>query len=58
MINMTQVNKGQIMEAAQILTDSLPVGWPTLQDVMDEIKEGLIPDNTLLVAVENGVVIG
>lgn len=57
-INMTQVNKAQIIQAARILTDSLPIGWPTLQDAMDEIKERLIPENTLLVAVEDGIVIG
>lgn len=57
-INMTQLNKSQLIQAAQILTDSLPIGWPTLQDAMDEIKERLIPENTLLVAVENGIVIG
>ncbi len=57
-INMNQVNKTQIIQAAQILTDSLPIGWQTLQDAMDEIKERLIPENTLLVAVENEIVIG
>lgn len=57
-INMTKVSKTQIMQAAQILTDSLPIGWPTLQDAIDEIKERLIPENTLLVAVENEIVIG
>ena len=57
-INMVQVSKTQIMQAAQILTDSLPIGWPTLQDAIDEIKERLIPENTLLVAVENEIVIG
>ena len=55
---MTQLNKAQIIQAAQILTDSLPIGWATLQDAMDEIKERLIPENTLLVAVENDIVIG
>lgn len=57
-INMTKVSKTQIMQAAQILTDSLPIGWSTLQDAIDEIKERLIPENTLLVAVENEIVIG
>jgi aminoglycoside 6'-N-acetyltransferase I len=57
-INMTQVNKAQIIQAAQILTDSLPIGWPTLQDSMDEIKKRLIPENTLLAAVTNDIVIG
>jgi len=29
-INMTQLNKNQIIQDAQILTDSIPIGWPTL----------------------------
>lgn len=57
-INMTQVNKTQLIQAAQILTDSIPIGWPTLHDAMDEIKERLIPENTLLAAIENDIVIG
>lgn len=57
-INMTQLNKTQIIQAAQILTDSLPTGWPTLQDALDEIVERLIPENTLLAAVENDIVTG
>lgn len=57
-INMTQVNKAQLTQAAQILTDSIPIGWPTLHDAMDEIKERLIPENTLLAAIENDIVIG
>ena len=55
---MTQLNETQIMQAAQILTDSIPIGWPTLQDALDEINELLVPENTLLAAVENGDVIG
>lgn len=57
-INMTQVNKAQLTQAAQILTDSIPIGWPTLHDAMYEIKERLIPENTLLAAIENDIVIG
>lgn len=57
-VNMTELNTAQITEAAQILTDSLPLGWATLQDALDEIKERLIPENTLLVALEGGTVIG
>ncbi len=57
-VNMTQLNETQIMQAAQILTDSIPIGWPTLQDALDEINELLVPENTLLAAVENGDVIG
>ena len=43
-INMTQASKTQIIQAAQILTDSIPIGWPTLQDAMDEIEERLTPE--------------
>src|SRR5690554_697896 len=57
-INMTQLNKTQITQAAQILTDSIPIGWPTLQDALAEIKALLVPGNTLLAAVEDGVVLG
>lgn len=41
-----------------MLTKSLPLGWPTLQDALDEIKERLIPENTLLAAVEEDIVLG
>lgn len=57
-INMTELNEEQIIEVAQILTDSLSSGWPTLKDALDEIEERLIPENTLLAAVEDNVVIG
>jgi len=57
-INMTQLNKNQIVQAAQILTDSIPIGWPTLQDALAEINGLLVPENTLLAAVENDIVIG
>ncbi len=57
-INMTELSQKQIIQAAQILTDSLPIGYPTLQAALDEIKERLIPENILLSAVENDVVIG
>jgi len=57
-LNMKQLNETQIIQAAQILTDSLPIGWPTLQDALDEINKLLTPENTLLAAVENDIVLG
>ncbi|NLM53283.1 MAG: GNAT family N-acetyltransferase [Firmicutes bacterium] len=57
-INMTRLDKTQITQAAQILTDSIPIAWPTLQHALDEIKGLLIPENTLLAAVENEIVVG
>jgi len=58
-VNMTQLNKNQIRQAAQILTDSLPEGWPTLEDAIEEINELLSnPKNSLLAAVKDDMVIG
>ncbi|MDD4772993.1 MAG: GNAT family N-acetyltransferase [Eubacteriales bacterium] len=57
-INMNQATGEQIIQAARILTDSIPIGWATLEEALGEIEERLIPGNTLLAAVENGVVLG
>jgi len=57
-IDMTQLSKEQIKEAAQILTCSIPLGWPTLQDALEEISERLVPRNTLLAALDGDVVLG
>lgn len=55
---MEQLNSDQLVQAAQIMTDSIPEGWPTLRDALDEINRLLVPENTLLAAVENEVVVG
>jgi len=57
-INMTQLSETQITQAAQILTESIPIGWPTLQDALAETKELLVPENTLLAAVDGDTVLG
>ena len=57
-VNMTELNEEQITQAAKILTDSLSNGWPTLKDALEEIEERLIPENTLLAAISDDVVIG
>ena len=58
MIHMTELDNVQRLQAARILTDCIPMGWPTLQDALHEIKKRLIPENTLLAAVEDDVVVG
>jgi aminoglycoside 6'-N-acetyltransferase I len=55
---MTELNTTQIKQAAEILTASLPLGYPTLKDAFDELHKRLIPENTLLAAVEDDTVIG
>lgn len=57
-INMIELNEEQIRQAAQILTDSIPIGWPTLKEALEEIEERLIPENTLLAAIQDDIVIG
>ncbi len=57
-INMKLLNSEQLKQAAKILTDSLPEGWATFEDAMDEIHERLIPENTILVAMEEDKVLG
>lgn len=57
-VNMNQLSSAQLLEAAHILTDSIPYGWPTLQEAQEEIKERLIPENTLLAAIEGQEVLG
>jgi len=49
----------QLTQAAQMLTDELPEGWPTFADAMEELSEILDdPEALTLAAVENGEVIG
>ena len=57
-VNMARLDEVQMAQAAQILTDSIPLGWPSLQDAVNEIEERLIPGNTLLAAVEDSKVLG
>ena len=55
---MNNLNDAQLLAAAKILTDSLPHGWETIDSAIKEINEILIPENTLLAAVEKDIVIG
>ncbi|MET3111664.1 GNAT family N-acetyltransferase [Salinicoccus halitifaciens] len=57
-MDMAKLNDSQLNQAAEILTDTLNIGYPTLKDAMEEIKELLIPENTLLAAVEGDEVLG
>jgi len=57
-VNMTELNEKQLFEAADILHKSLSEGWPTLEEAQDEIRKRLIPENTLIAAVEGGTVLG
>ncbi len=57
-VNMNTLNERQIAQAAQMLADELPLGWPTFDEAMSEVRERLVPENTLLAAVEDEEVLG
>lgn len=57
-MNMNHLSPEQILEAAHILSDGLPCGWPTPEDALNEIHALLIPENTMLAAVDGGHVLG
>lgn len=56
---MHKLNKKQLNDAAIILSDSLPNGWPTPKDAHDEIKQLLkLENNYMIAAVEKDIVLG
>ncbi|HWR18592.1 MAG TPA: GNAT family N-acetyltransferase [Clostridia bacterium] len=57
-VNMMELDEKQLLEAADLLHKSLREGWPTLEEAQEEIRERLIPENTLLAAVENDTILG
>lgn len=57
-VNMSELNQIQRHQAAQLLAESLPIGWPTFQEAMDELEERLIPENTMLAALRENCVVG
>lgn len=56
--DMNALDEKQLAQAAQMLTEELPLGWGTFDEAMDEIRERLVPQNTLLAAVEDDTVYG
>ena len=59
-ISMKELTPSQLLQAAQMLTDELPLGWASLSDAEEEIAELLCDkaEATLLAAVENDEVLG
>ena len=61
-VNMNTLSESQLTQAAQMLTDELPLGWPILADAMEEVSMLLNdedePDALFLAAVEDSDVIG
>ena len=58
-IDIRTLNDTQRLQAAQMLTDELPAGWPTLADAERELNELLSGDDSaFLAAVHDGDVVG
>ena len=57
-VDFEALSRAQREQAARVLTDSLPLGWPTIADARREIAARGIPENELLAAIEDGDVIG
>lgn len=57
-VSMTELSPAQHEEAARILSESLPLGWPTAADAREEIRDLLGRDCTLLAALERDTVLG
>ncbi|MCL2404045.1 MAG: GNAT family N-acetyltransferase [Defluviitaleaceae bacterium] len=61
-VNMKSLSKPMRVQAAQMLTNELPRGWPTLEDALDEVSDLLDdndePDAVFLAAIQDDEVIG
>jgi len=64
-INMQKLTGEQRLQAAQMLTDELPLGWETLEDAHEEVDERIdiierdgIGESLFLAAIEKNEVIG
>lgn len=57
-VTMNMLNETQLGEAASILTTCIPDGWPTYEEVWEEIGIRLVPGNTMLAALEDDAVVG
>jgi aminoglycoside 6'-N-acetyltransferase I len=59
-VNMQTLTQTQRTQAAQMLTDELPLGWPMLSDAEAEVNKRWCgePNALFLAAVDDGVVVG
>ncbi len=59
-VNTQTLNQTQRTQAAQMLTDELPIGWPTLADAEREVNERWsgAPNTLALAAIDNGELVG
>jgi aminoglycoside 6'-N-acetyltransferase I len=57
-IDITGEDKSVVRQAAELLVDLLPEGWPTIESALDEVGEAVAPDRIRRAAVEGDEVVG
>jgi len=57
-INFKKLNKTQLAQAAQMLTDELPQGWTAIADAVEEIEDILDECDACIAVIENDEVVG
>lgn len=56
--DMTALGERERMQAAQILSESLPLGWATTELARQELGQLMTPDNAVLAVLQEGQVVG
>ena len=57
-IDITAEDESAVRQAAELLVDLLPEGWPTIEAALQEVGESLAPDRISRAAVEGDEVVG
>jgi aminoglycoside 6'-N-acetyltransferase I len=57
-IDLTADNERAIEQAARLLVDLLPEGWPTMEEALKEVREALPDERIARIAVEGEDVVG
>ena len=56
--DLTAGNEAAIRQAAKLLVDLLPEGWPAMESALEEVRESLPPERISRIAVEGDEVVG
>ncbi|OGO51200.1 MAG: aminoglycoside 6'-acetyltransferase [Chloroflexi bacterium RBG_16_68_14] len=57
-IDLTAENESAVQQAAALLVELLPEGWPTMEAALQEVRESLAPGRISRIALEGEAVLG
>ncbi len=57
-VDLEATNESAVQQAAKLLVDLLPEGWPTIEKALEEVRESFPGDRISRITIEDGVVIG